>query len=240
MSRRPNPARETPSKQDDENKVGKKTQWISEARACFASNDLGILLDVGCGGGESMMPFADQVQMAVGLDRVYAAVRAAREECVKQGIDNARFVVADAQALPIKRGSIDGLVSKFALHHTTMQVSLAEIRRVLRPDGKLYVLDLVNERPWERSLTGYMAHVITGIAGNLLKGRFKAAAGFAKKWLTPSHVRHMLIENRKLNSLAFSTVCENLLPGARIEEMGKNRRSVRWAAPNETPAPLGG
>lgn len=50
--------------------------------------------------------------------------------------------IADAHALPFARGSFDAVVSTSALHHWRAPLAaLREIRRVLRPAGRLVLTD---------------------------------------------------------------------------------------------------
>src|SRR5204863_348816 len=59
---------------------------------------------------------------------------------------NVLFMKADAAALPFVDGSFDVVVSRFAVHHfENPAVQIAEMRRVLRPGGRLAVADLVSD-----------------------------------------------------------------------------------------------
>jgi SAM-dependent methyltransferase len=49
-----------------------------------------------------------------------------------------RFAVLDAQAIPFVAGSFGGVIANHMLHHVDTERALGEIRRVLRPDGRLY------------------------------------------------------------------------------------------------------
>jgi ubiquinone/menaquinone biosynthesis C-methylase UbiE len=58
---------------------------------------------------------------------------------------------ADATALPYDDGSFDTVVSFIMLHHTVeWEKALAEVTRVLRPEGKLIGYDLLRTRPMSR------------------------------------------------------------------------------------------
>ena len=53
---------------------------------------------------------------------------------------------ADAAALPFMDGSFDVVVSRFAVHHfEDPAVQIGEMRRVLRPGGRLAVADLISD-----------------------------------------------------------------------------------------------
>ena len=68
-------------------------------------------------------------------------VAAASRRSVRQAT---RWAVADARALPFVAGSIDLVFAYYVVHHLTgVDGALAEIGRVLRPGGRLLVVDVV-------------------------------------------------------------------------------------------------
>jgi ubiquinone/menaquinone biosynthesis C-methylase UbiE len=67
-------------------------------------------------------------------------------EAKRVALRNIVFMQADAAALPFVDGSFDVVVSRFALHHfEDPAVQIAEMRRVLRPGGRLAVADLISD-----------------------------------------------------------------------------------------------
>jgi len=103
------------------------------------------VLDVGSGLGQLTIALARQpeVSEAVGIDLSADLVEAARHQAETVGA-NARFLEMDAADLsPLADASFDVVVSTLSLHHwTEPQRALAEIRRVLTPGGRAYLLDL--------------------------------------------------------------------------------------------------
>ena len=65
----------------------------------------------------------------------------------------AALVAADAAALPLRNQSVDTVVSASTLHDwADPAAALAEARRVLRPGGRLLLLDWCRERVTMRAL----------------------------------------------------------------------------------------
>jgi ubiquinone/menaquinone biosynthesis C-methylase UbiE len=67
------------------------------------------------------------------------------------------FKTAVAEALPFAEATFDAVLSTLMLHHLPRMVRqqcLSEIRRVLKPEGRLLVVDFA--KPQERS--GWLAH----------------------------------------------------------------------------------
>lgn len=103
------------------------------------------VLDVGCGTGTYVRRLLDRNadQAVVGADVSPGMLAEARRKAGPA--PNARFVEASAEALPFEAGTFDVVVSASALHYARRpDAALAEAARVLRPGGRLVVLD------WDR------------------------------------------------------------------------------------------
>ncbi|MBI5016172.1 MAG: class I SAM-dependent methyltransferase [Deltaproteobacteria bacterium] len=99
-------------------------------------------LDIGCGIGGNLLVLArNSIRRAFGLDLVPALVTAAAAE---QGLKN--LVVANAASIPFKNQSLDVCLLYNVIEHCERpRPVLAEIHRVLRPGGLLY-MDAPNGR----------------------------------------------------------------------------------------------
>ena len=86
------------------------------------------LLDAGCGEDLPMLErYANRVGVAVGVDRATPVVD-----------PRGRFIRGDLSALPFATGSFDLIISRSVFEHLEDPVAVfAEMRRVLRPNGKL-------------------------------------------------------------------------------------------------------
>ncbi|HEY4708049.1 MAG TPA: class I SAM-dependent methyltransferase [Thermodesulfobacteriota bacterium] len=105
------------------------------------------VLDVGCGTGVLTIIAAKAAGgegMAVGIDPAPAMIGKARENARKEA-SRAEFRVAAIEELPFNDSSFDRVLSSLMLHHLPPDVKLkglAEIKRVLKPDGKLLLVDI--------------------------------------------------------------------------------------------------
>lgn len=91
------------------------------------------VLDLGCNSGYGTLRLAVVARSVVGVDVNAAAIDAARQ---RQGAERATFRVIDGVALPFPDGAFD-LVASFQVieHIDDPGPYLAELARVLRPDG---------------------------------------------------------------------------------------------------------
>ena len=100
------------------------------------------VLDVGCGAGGKTMYYAAQgVERIVGMDIVAHYQQEAEELARQLGYaDKFTFVVGDAAHTGFPDGSFDTIIMNDAMEHVARpDLVLAEVRRILRPGGRLYV-----------------------------------------------------------------------------------------------------
>ena len=100
------------------------------------------VLEVGCGrgGGSSFLSRYHGPRTTTGLDFSAKAIGLCTRDRHGPGL---RFVRGDAQALPFPDASFDAVVNVESSHcYGSMETFLAEVARVLRPGGALYLADL--------------------------------------------------------------------------------------------------
>ena len=96
------------------------------------------VLDIACGEGYGSAMLARSAKSVCGVDLAEEAVGHARKTYGE--IPGLSFLVGDAAAIPLLDASVDLIVSYETIeHHDRHFEMLAEIRRVLRPDGVLVI-----------------------------------------------------------------------------------------------------
>lgn len=119
-----------------------------DMRAWILNQESQAVLDVCCGTGKQLTYFPDDFPIW-GVDLSSAMLSQARRQTHR------RCVQGDATRLPFPDRKFDLVLSQFALHEKdrpTLEAELIDIARVLRPDGRLTVLDFA-EPPDRRFLT---------------------------------------------------------------------------------------
>lgn len=96
------------------------------------------VLDVGCGGGQDLIPFAEHGATCVGIDVAReSALWATRQfQCELPGT-SAAFLTGAAEALPFGDGSFDLVICRLAIPYTNNAAAFAEMSRVLTDGGGL-------------------------------------------------------------------------------------------------------
>lgn len=117
------------------------------------------VLDVGCGTGSLAIEAKRQVGnqgRVSGIDASPEMIARASSKASKAGID-VFFTTAVAEALPFGDATVDVVLSTLMLHHLPRRVRqqcLSEIARVLKPDGRVLVVDFGTQQ----DKSGFLAH----------------------------------------------------------------------------------
>jgi ubiquinone/menaquinone biosynthesis C-methylase UbiE len=100
------------------------------------------VLEIGCGLGDLLADMLQAGYHCRAVERSPQMVAAARDTLRKRRVGDASLVIqGSAQALPIPSATIDTVVSTFPSEYIYDPDTIAEIARVLRPGGRLIVIE---------------------------------------------------------------------------------------------------
>jgi 2-polyprenyl-6-hydroxyphenyl methylase/3-demethylubiquinone-9 3-methyltransferase len=178
-----------------------------------------LILDLGCGKGR----FARELQRlgarVVGVDLSLGMLKEAR------GIERVRAL---AHRLPLAPGAFDAIIAVEVFEHLEPRAQptvLSELRRILKPGGKLAILDknvacLNDRRPW-----------LPGVAVKWIderRGRWMYPAGgpVRERWFWPPRLRDQLrthfdevVIHRLLSPAETNSVVFRVAPTTRLMTM---------------------
>lgn len=108
---------------------------------------IGDLLDVGCGRGTILKLLASRANRAVGVDIDASARQLARAELMLAGIPNCSLRKGDMYRLPFADQEFNTIIIDDVLADARDPVrAMEEARRLLRPGGRLFVLESILKR----------------------------------------------------------------------------------------------
>ena len=100
------------------------------------------VVDLGTGTGRVLELFADQARQLYGIDSSREMLAIARTSLEKHGVKQAELRQADVYALPLADASADVVTVHQVLHFLDEpQKALFEARRILKPSGRLLIVD---------------------------------------------------------------------------------------------------
>lgn len=121
----------------------------------------GRTLDVGCGTGRGLTLYRPEVRV-IGLDPAWDSLGRARRRA--PGVP---LVQGSAEALPFRDGTFDTVVASLVFCSVPEPArGLAEVKRVLRPDGRLRMLEHVrSRRSWKAAFQDRVQPLWTWLSG---------------------------------------------------------------------------
>jgi len=128
--------------------------WSSALAALLPALDVA---DFGCGTGVLSAAIARWARSVVAIDQSAEALSRARTRARAEGRRNITFLKEDLHALSLAPGTLDLVVLSQSLHHVQdPRAVLGEAARILRPGGKVVVLELMpHEEEWVRERLGH-------------------------------------------------------------------------------------
>ena len=149
--------------------------WRRKAVKEIADKDSPVkVLDVACGTGDFTIEIAKKVSAGsevIGVDISEGMMEIGKEKMLKAGV-TAEMTVADCEALPYDQNTFDRIAVGFGVRNFEhLDLGIREMCRVLKPDGKLVILEL--SLPSNRLVRGcYMLYFqkILPMVGGFLSG----------------------------------------------------------------------
>lgn len=130
--------------------------FAEEFAKLMEAQEVGSVLEVGCGNGRDSILFAQSGFEVTSIDIVPKAVELAKKNANKAETD-IEFKVANVEKLPFEDESFGAVFTLSVLHSTDLKKSLPEVARILKQDGIAFIYiygdtDFKNGKPKEDTI----------------------------------------------------------------------------------------
>lgn len=121
--------------------------WKALAEALIRLLPPLVIADLGAGDGTFALLLAQTASKVIAVDASARMLDVGREQTLRHGIKNVEFRLGDMEELPIDDASVDLVFFSQSLHHALHpDRAVIEAARIIRPGGRIVVLDLAKHR----------------------------------------------------------------------------------------------
>lgn len=116
-----------------------------QARQCLTkiADNITHAVDIGCGAGHLSYALAEIVKHISAVDASSEMIDLVAKQAKQRNLANLDAIHASVEALPFADNSVDIICSRYSAHHwTQMDKAMQEIKRVLKPDGWIMMIDI--------------------------------------------------------------------------------------------------
>ncbi len=150
--------------------------WKALAEALIKVLNYKVVADLGAGEGTLAQLLAQRAEKVIAVDLSPKMVEFGQSLAISNGLDNLEFRLGDIEEPPIESATLDLAILSQALHHAEHpQRALDAAFRILKPGGRLIVLDLVQhsfEQARELYADRWLGFTESALAGMMEKAGF--------------------------------------------------------------------
>jgi ubiquinone/menaquinone biosynthesis C-methylase UbiE len=181
------------------------------------------VLEIGCGAGNLARRLAASFPRTVALDFSAEMIALARSRTPADAA--VEYICADMfEHLRRNSDTFDCVVSSCVLHHVDLEAALTAMASVLRPGGRLLVLDVTRRRGLLQFPVRVLAWLVSR-ARMAITFRGRIPRKLQEAWL--EHGRH----ETYLTSKEARTIAAAVVPGSEVRDHLLWRYSIRWDKP---------
>jgi ubiquinone/menaquinone biosynthesis C-methylase UbiE len=180
----------------------------------FPKNKKPVVLDIGCGNGALLRELSPNMEKGIGVDASEQIIKVARER--QSEIRNASFEIIHGPKLPIEDQSVDVVISLLSFRYLDWDPLMDEIKRVLRPGGKVLIIDMITVPvKWQE----YPDLVISKFKHYLQRKKYKSFYYHLTKLVNDPSWKEMLKYNPIRAEHEMKWYLESRFPGKKVEKI---------------------
>jgi ArsR family transcriptional regulator len=121
--------------------------WKSLAEALLSLLPPMVIADLGAGEGAFSLMLAQRATRVIAIDTSEKMIEVGREQALRAGVSNIEFRQGDMEEVPVEDAMVDLVFFSQSLHHALHpRRAVDEAWRILRPGGRIVILDLLKHR----------------------------------------------------------------------------------------------
>lgn len=107
----------------------------------FPKNKKPVVLDIGCGNGALLKELSPIIEKGIGVDASKGILEIAKE--THKELNNLKFEIIGGPKILLEDQSVDVVISLLSFRYLDWDPLMDEIKRVLRPGGKVLIIDMI-------------------------------------------------------------------------------------------------